>query len=248
MRFQWNFLVVVMIAFTSCKHAKTPETETVQHTNEVYLNPYFGTNLLSLDSVYTFANGYKIQFTDLKCYISSFSAGSILLRDYALFDYRLHQNKLFSVTGAAPVTDSIAFGVGVPAAVNHNDPVSWPENNPLNITVSNDMHWDWNPGYIFIKLEAKVDTIPDGVTNLDHLLTYHIGTDAYYSTTSFTGASWNLSGNKHTLQLKLDMEAIFNRSGNEVDIRTEFITHSAPGQEVLTEKIRTNFVAAISLE
>jgi hypothetical protein len=117
----------------------------------------------------------------------------------------------------------------------------------LNIAIANDMHWDWNPGYIFFKIEAKVDTIVDGVTNCDHNLVYHVGTDSYFTTKTITGFNWseNGSASKDAL-LKLDMKNFFENGSNPIDVKTEFTTHSMASQSVLTEKARLNFAASIS--
>jgi hypothetical protein len=117
----------------------------------------------------------------------------------------------------------------------------------LNIAIANDMHWDWNPGYIFFKVEAKVDTLADGIANFDHNLVYHVGTDNYYTSKTITNLNWSaVSSSVSEAWLKLDLKNFFENSGNAIDVKTEFTTHSMASQQSITEKARQSFAASIS--
>lgn len=246
---RFGFLLLLMPVFlVACKRDKTPEQESAVHTNSINVHVNFNGVPFQMDSVYTFIDGTKIQFSTLKFYVNNVKSGNLLLKEYALFDWSLNPTKLISEAGDLPVSNQLLFNIGVPSSVNHNDPSLWPTNHPLNIMVANDMHWDWNPGYIFLKIEAKADTILDGITNLDHLLTYHIGMDANFLPITLTGANWQSVGNVSTLNLSLDLNKVFNTSTNPIDVKTESTTHSAPGQEVLTTKVLNNFAGALTLE
>jgi hypothetical protein len=114
--------------------------------------------------------------------------------------------------------------------------------------IANDMHWDWNPGYIFIKVEAKVDTLADGVDNFDHFVIFHIGTDPLIQTLNFTSVNWISNGNGlYTLPLKLDMQKFLQNGAQTIDLKTEHSSHTMAGQEVLSLKVIQNFKDAISL-
>lgn len=232
-----------------CAKDKTTDTPVDSpHVNEVNLIPYFENQRIYLDSVYTFSDGVKVQLVELKCYFQGFMTGTTQIFEYALYDYRAKGTRVYSGAGPLPTADILTFGVGVDAANNHSDPSTWPNNHPLNIAVSNDMHWDWNPGYIFFKVEAKVDTIPDQTLALNHNLVYHVGTDNFFSQKSITGASWVASSNKHQLNLKFNLKEFFKPVGDEINFTNESSTHSASGQEVVTEKIRLHFINALTLE
>lgn len=243
--FLLSFLFPVLIA---CKRDKTPEQAVDTHVNKLELHAKFNSQVFNLDSVYTFSDGTKIQFTTCKFYLSNITCGSQVLADYALFDWSVNPTLIFQKEGILPNSDTLNFGIGVPSTVNHNDPSVWPSTNPLNILIANDMHWDWNPGYIFIKIEAKADTLVDGNLNLNHLISYHVGMDAFYLTKQLTGANWQTNGTISSLNLTLDLEQIFANPSNLIHINTEHTTHSSPGEEVLTGKVRDNFVAAMALE
>ena len=244
-------LFLGIVLFSSCNHDKVPDDSgnaSVEPENTVLFNAYFGNQTLYLDSTYTFSDGNKIQFTTLKCYFSEIKSGSGLLTNYSLYDLSNSASWIIASSTILPSSDSLSIGIGVPSTENHADPSSWPSSNPLNIMNANDMHWDWNPGYIFIKIEAKADTIPDAILNTDCLLTYHIGLDSNYTTLNLNNANWQTNGSAKQLKLKLDLENVFRKAGNEVNFSTEQTTHSAAGYEILTAKIRDNFNASISLE
>jgi hypothetical protein len=253
-----HFSILALISLAtlfSCKKDKTPSghDDMVSPPESVLkLQPVFGSTNLKLDSVYTLSNGFEIKILELKAYFTDVQAGGITLKDAALFDFRLHGDLVFDVTGiAAGSSNSIQFGIGVPGMINHNDPSLFPSSNPLNIAIANDMHWDWNPGYIFFKVEAKVDTIVDGVTNCDHNLIYHVGTDGYYTSKTVNNIQWTQTNGVNTKlftsKLKLDMKNFFENPGSPIDVKTEFTSHSMmPQQSAITEKARQNFAASIS--
>ena len=115
----------------------------------------------------------------------------------------------------------------------------------LNIVNANDMHWDWNPGYIFVKIEAKVDTIPDGIALFNHNVIYHVGLDENIQSLSIPNLSAAKIENENIFSLKLDMKA-FLEGPQLIDVKDESSSHSAAGQDALTLKVLQNFNAAIT--
>lgn len=243
--------LLACIALFSCKKKKddlvdTP-TPAVQQS-KLSMKPVFGNANLMLDSVYTMSNGFQIKFTELKAYFSGIESGGSVMKDVALFNFRETGNLIFQSNQVVANPSSIQFGIGVPSSINHNDPSTFPNTNPLNIAIANDMHWDWNPGYIFFKVEAKVDTIIDGITNCDHNLVYHVGTDSYFTNKTISNLTWSaLSSTLNEAWLKIDLKNFFENSAAPIDVKTEFTTHSMmPQQSAITEKARQNFSASIS--
>ena len=240
--------LLVFVTLFSCKKKKddVPDTPAIQQS-KLSLQPMFGSENITLDSVYTMSNGYKIQFVELKAYFTGIESGGSIMKDAALFNFSQTGTLVFQANQVVANPASIQFGIGVPSSVNHNDPSLFPNSNPLNIAIANDMHWDWNPGYIFFKVEAKVDTIVDGVTNCDHNLVYHVGTDTYYTSKIITNLNWSATSSAiNQAWLKLDLKNFFENSGSAIDVKTEFSTHSMASQSALTEKTRQNFAASIS--
>lgn len=247
-----HFLILALltlIGLFSCKKDKTPsgDDDILSEQASLKMKPVFGPADMVLDSIYTMSNGFQIKFTELKAYFTDIQSGGTSMKNAALFNFRETGTLVFQADQQVVNPGSIQFGIGVPQSLNHNDPSTFPTTNPLNIAIANDMHWDWNPGYIFVKIEAKVDTIVDGITNCDHNLVYHVGTDPYFTTKTISNLNWStpLSG-FHEAWLKVDLKNFFENSGNAIDVKTEFTTHSMASQSALTEKARQNFAASIS--
>ncbi len=240
-------LLVFIVSF-SCKKKKDDVIDTpVVQQSKLSLKPIFGSENLVLDSVYTMSNGFEIEFQEVKAYFTGIQSGGSVLKDAALFNFRETGTLIFQANQLVSNPTSIQFGIGVPSSINHNDPSTFQNTNPLNIAIANDMHWDWNPGYIFFKVEAKVDTIVDGITNCNHNLVYHVGTDSYFTNKTIANLNWSAaSSTLNEAWLKLDLKNFFENAGSAIDVKTEFTTHSMSSQSALTEKARQNFAASIS--
>ena len=241
------FLGITVTLF-SCKDEKGEEPEPpVQNMLRLTVQPVYGLETLYLDSVYTTAEGYDVMFTDLKFYMENPHNGSNVIVDAGLFDYRERGTLLLEAAGNFANFTSLSANLGVQSSLNHNDPAAFDNSSMLNIANSNDMHWGWNPGYIFMKVEAKVDTIADGNALFDHNVVFHIGTDPFLQTLDFTNLNWQDQGNVHVLPLKLDMKTFLQNGPSIIDLKNEYTSHSAAGQEVLSMKVIVNFRDALTL-
>jgi hypothetical protein len=238
---------VVMLA-QACQSDKNTPSLPKENEVQFLLQPTFGAQPLALDQTYISDEGYAIQFTDIKCYFTSLFIGSNLYTTAALFDYRQKGSFVIKAKSSAKDDDSLVFLLGVDSSYNHIDPSTFPTTNPLNIAVANDMHWDWNPGYIFVKIEAKVDTLIDGIETFNHVAVFHVGGDSYLRKMSFSNLNWQaLSPNLKQFKLKFDAQKFLNNGAYSIDIKEEFSTHSSAGQEALTQKVMEQFKSAISV-
>lgn len=224
-----------------------PPVDTSTDQLRVELQPMFGGQILHLDSTYTTVEGYDVQFTDLKMIAENVRNGSKQLLDAALFDYREIGTHFFTATGKVAEAGTLTANLGVQSTVNHGDPSAFSNESVLNISNSGGMHWGWSSGYIFMKVEAKVDTIPNGIPLFDHVVVLHIGQDINLQSLSFGGINWQQTGtNAYRFPLKLDMAKFLQNGSQTIDLKTEYTSHTAPGQEVLSLKVIQNFKAAIS--
>lgn len=238
---------LTLVVFSSCKEDKIePDTPTVAPTLEVKVQPVFGSASLQSEVAYTTAEGYEVKFTDVKFFMTNVSNGTNVLTSAALFDWMETGTSFISVKGDKANFTNLSANLGVGATENHADPSAFPNDNVLNIATANDMHWSWNPGYIFVKVEAKVDTIPDGTALFDHNVVLHVGLDANLQTWSESGLIWTaINATTSRTTLKLDLEKFLQNNGQNIDLKTEYSTHSAPGQEAISLKVIENFKAAI---
>ena len=241
-------LISIALVFTACKEDVIDDPVVTDPTPTVKLmvQPKFGSELLYLDSTYTTTEGYKVQFTDLKFYMHNVRNGATQMTDAALFDYRTRGTLLLEADGKASDFSSLQANLGVDAAINHDNPSDFSNSSWLNISNSNDMHWGWSPGYIFVKIEGKVDTIPDASDILNHNIVFHVGLDVNMQTFDFTNLQWTTVPDSGELQFELDMATFLQGSTQNIDLKTEYSSHSSAGQEALTLKVMENFKEALT--
>ncbi len=238
---------ILLLLLVSC--GKDKPDESVEKPDQLALQfvPFFANDTLHLDSTYQLDSGDNIRFSDLKFFISSCKNGANNFIPVSFFDYRSSGFKLATINGNAFDFAQLSFDLGVPTNWNHADPSTWSTSSPLNITNAGDMYWGWNPGYIFLKIEAKADTIPNGIDLFDHFITYHIGTDAAISALNFAQIDWSPLQNKLSkANFKCDLKAVLDNTIHPINIRNENTTHSGAGEAVLTEKVRANFSSSIT--
>lgn len=241
------FFIASILIFSSCKNEKVQEPEPVVEYLKVTLQPTFGISDLQLDQTITTSEGYKVQFTDIKCYFTSVKNASKEVCKSALYDFRENGTIIFKKAGKPSEYSNLSSYLGVDVQYNHSDPSAFENEDPLNIMIANDMHWDWNPGYIFLKIEAKVDTLNDGFDNFNHFVIFHIGADSFIQSLPFTEINWVASeANTYTLPLKVDLQKFLQNGSQTIDLKTEYTSHSASGQEALSLKVIENFKDAIS--
>ena len=211
---------------------------------EIAIIPKYGDEILYLDSSYTTAEGYLVKFTDFKFYITRLGNGSDILCEAALFDFSTSQNNSISTTGDAFNYTTISGIIGVDSINNHSDPSAFDNDSPLNISNAGLMHWGWNPGYIFVNVIGKVDTLATGNT-FDHNFVFHIGTDQFKRNFEFNNLIWSPLEEGHKLQFEVDLKTFLNDNGSNIDLKNEFFTHSGSGDLELTEKLANNFMNAL---
>lgn len=238
------FLIPIGFLFFSCDKNKPTKTE------DTYLSltvqPTFGTENLFLDSVYTTLEGYDFKILDFKFYMTGVKNNSNSLAEAILYDFRESGKTALRTIGDPTKFTSLQGSIGVIESLNHDDPSAFANESPLNISNAGPMHWGWNTGYIFIVIEGKADTLNDEVALFDHSFSYHIGTDTYLENFSFSNLSWvKNSTYEYELPLKFEFDKFLQNNGQNIDLKTENLTHTAAGQQVLTQKVNQNFKQAL---
>jgi hypothetical protein len=244
------YFVSVLAIFFSCKKDDpTPPTPASNKYLSITVDPSYGNQTFFLDSVFTTPEGYKVKFTDLKFYVSALRNGMDTLTKAALFDFSSTGNLLARITGDYNKFSALQGNIGVIQSLNHLDPSAFPNDSPLNISNAGTMHWGWNTGYIFISIEGKTDTIPDATLNLNHSFSFHVGTDNFLETISFSNVNWqSFSDNENRFKLKFDLLSFLQSPTQTIDLKNEFLSHSGSGQEVLALKVVQNFKQALSAQ
>jgi len=238
------FSLLVLVIATACGD-DNPEAPKAQL--QIDLQPVFGGQNFFMDSIYTTQEGYKVKFSELKCYFTLFGNGTNALHQAALLDYRETGSLLFKKEGDYAKFLNLNAVLGVDSSLNHLDPSAFPNESPLNISNAGPMHWGWSTGYIFMNIEGKVDTLIDATTNPDLSFSFHIGTDSYLQNLQFNNINWaDIGNNTRQFKLKLDLLAFLGQGASSINLSSEYLTHTAAGQEALTQKVISNFKNAIS--
>lgn len=109
--------------------------------------------------------------------------------------------------GAWPVDaiTGMTLHLGVPEAVNHLDPTTYPAGHPLALQ-NPTMHWGWSGGYRFMAIEGKVDNNGDGVPETE--FQFHNLFDALYRSLEITGVKSAENGVLH-LSFAVDYVQLF---------------------------------------
>ena len=245
-----QFYIPLMTFFIFSCHKDDPKpTPVTDNYVSITVDPKYGNSSFFLDSIYVTQEGYQVKFTDLKFYVSGLKNGTDTLSSAELFDFSSTGSLLLRKKGDYLKFSSLHANLGVIQSLNHLDPSAFPNESPLIISNAGPMHWGWNPGYIFISVEGKTDTIPDGIMNLDHSFSFHIGTDTYLETIDFTNINWQtVSETEKVFKLKLDLLSFLQNPTQPINLKNEFLTHSGSGQEALALKVTQNFKQALTAQ
>lgn len=242
-------LLLFLMVIVSCRNKeKEPQVEqTIQPTIEINITPYFGgLELANENVVFTTEEGYEVKLRDLKIILTEIKNEDKLLSDAAMYSFKKGK-KLLKVNGTSAGWGALNFNVGVSQTINHSDPSAFPNDHVLNILNASDMHWSWNPGYIFVKIEMIADTLQDGIENFNHPISFHIGMDETLQEKSISNLNWESIGNQNEqLKLKVNFHELLHRTGSSVDLKNEHTTHSSPDQISLSKKLAENFKEALT--
>ncbi len=223
-----------------CDPAPNPESL------EVHLKPVLDGVDYNVNGVIESNQGYKYYFTSIKIVGTNVGNGTADFGSDFLYDFGGNGNLLVKGSGSLIDFANLSFNIGVPTDLNHADPALPANNSALNITNIGDMHWGWNPGYKFVTIEGKVDTIPDGNDNFDHSFFFHLGTDFLFRTKTISNISWTSIGDsQYSTTLKLNVKDILDGT-NPTDLRVNFASHSNNNQMSYSIIVMDAFANAIN--
>ncbi len=136
---------------------------------------------LKYGSVYKTSSGRQFRISDFRYYLTRIGATRSDGTQNAPFDSVILispdlQSSYLRVPVLQGAYKSLQFTIGLDSLKNHGDPTVYALPHPLAIQTPS-MHWDWNSGYLFLKLEGLVDTTvqANGPINTEYF--YHIGLD-----------------------------------------------------------------------
>lgn len=236
------YLFLALIGFgviiLSCNDDDTNSTVMVNPTLDLQMR--VGSETLTAGNIYDI-NGTALQVNVAQFYIGDISltgAETVASEDFFVIGTALNNISL-------PETEvgsyDLSFGVGVNAAINalpEEDFTTRPTGDPLGMQEPS-MHWNWNAGYKFLRIDGNVDTDADGVP--DQAVEYHLGNDAFYAILNSPNQV-SLSEADASITLRFDLAALFSGA----DLSTGEVTHVGDNPD-LADLMLANYTEAFSI-
>ncbi len=192
---------------------------------------------------------YDINGTAVSFDIVSYYVGGLVLKQGEA-EISLQNNYLLASPGfraglngtIAPVNiTGVDFFIGVDSITNGQAEVDFidrPSSDPLGLQ-DPDMHWNWNTGYKFLRVDGDADTDGDGI--VDTGIAYHLGSDPLLKNFSFS-TDIPLQVGENTLSFVLDLGSFFEG----VDLSTELDTHTGNNLP-LAQRLHDNLSTAVTV-
>ncbi|WP_018969015.1 MbnP family protein [Rubritalea marina] len=114
--------------------------------------------------------------------------------------------------------------LGLPKKQNHGDPAQYDANHPLNPNL-NQLHWNWQGGYIFLALEGKFRN-----TSQHSGFVYHLANDSNLTQIRLPGA-FQLKDHS-ALSIGFDLEKLLGSTRPISFVHDGASTHSGPGDSI----------------
>lgn len=196
-------------------------------------------------------NNLKMNFEALKFYLSDIqltnSINSQLLSEIELVDLS-QSDKSISFETKPGTFQKLKFFLGVKKSLNGTDnpnfdEASFPIDHPLSIY--NNMYWSWATGYIFSKMEGKIDTSQTQNQTPTYTWFYHSGLDTCYTEKSFENLNIEVNAGKTTvIELGIEVNDIFINQTDTINMVQDNFTHTTDNIE-LARKVSLNLARGI---
>ena len=212
-------LLSLFATLSSCKKDKTKSLE-------LEINYKVNNDVFAYDQVYTIG-GKAVKFSLAQFYISGISVENDALEVFDYEDYLLikpTQTKYtLGVIGNQNIDHlhHVKFNVGIDSATNSQTTNAFnSRTSPDPLAIQNPaMHWSWNTGYIFVKIDCTVDTDGDGTPETTGAL--HLGMNSMFQAIDLTAHS-DLEKGTNTVKMNFNIAKLFDG----IDLSTEFSTHT----------------------
>lgn len=213
-----------------------PEAETdccCEYSTEfdmmLHLHNYVGPTTLATGGAYG-VYGVDVQFDLVKFYVSNVRLVEADGDEVASDAYLLVEpGTMMYDAGAFPEGNytKIRFDVGIDSVTNHADPSVYPVNDPLGPQFP-PMHWSWDAGYIFVRIDAQADQDMDGTFETPFEM--HIGKDANLRTVELDLPLNGEAGNNYTAHINVNWLDFFDG----VDMSGDLTTHTGDNPDLTT--------------
>ena len=136
----------------------------------------------------------------------------------------------------------LRLGIGVPARLNAKAPQDFRSTNPLSEEAFYWKAWD---SYIFTKTEGALDTLKNGIFDLQ--FSYHTGIDEMYRTAELPKNFQIIENQTTELIVELDVKELLNGKSGSVDPRVDQNAHSVNNKPIAIA-ISNNYTTALKVK
>lgn len=232
---------VIITGLSACEKDQPipPPAEPSKGTVEIRFVPTMNNAAYQPNVNFTGPNNLKMNVEIFKFYLSDIqlvnSSGNQLLSEIELVDMS-QSDKSISFETEPGIFQKLKFSLGVKSELNGtNDPnfdeASYPNNHPLSIY--NNMYWSWATGYVFSKIEGKIDTSLTQDQTPTYTWFYHSGMDTCYTEKSFENLNIEVKAGKTTvIELGIEFNDIFINQTDTIDMVQNNFTHTTDNIEL----------------
>lgn len=232
-------LLISIVILSACDNDVNPQIA-------INLQPMNGTTPVGVGDIIQTDEGRNFNIREIRFYIDNLKLiktdnSTIEVADLIFIDWPEK-----NATLELPFGDysGIEFHLGMDSITNESNPIDFAPEHPLSN--QQDMHWGMLK-YRFLTFVGKVDTAGAGNGTPENLLQYHLGNNRFYQKVEID-KNFTIDANSSSLDLLLQVKAMFDGPAGEVDIRTHRTNHS--GEAVLDKGaiMMGNFAAALELK
>ncbi|MGB0861892.1 MAG: MbnP family protein [Saprospiraceae bacterium] len=216
-----KFSTVLLLTTTVLFFSSCDSDEDISSSLDFHFHPKVGAEDFSFSKVFDI-NGVATQFATAQFYVHGIELE--LEDETKSFENHLlvkASQMVYSLGEVAKGTiKGIKFNVGVDSINNGQTEANFTSrtsDDPLSIQ-SPKMHWNWNMGYIFVKLEGMFDNDGDGTP--DTPFEYHVGMNSMLRNIDLT-ANKAIMGDNMELMINVDYAQFFDG----IDLKTNPTTH-----------------------
>lgn len=154
-------------------------------------------------------NGQSLRFTEISFYISDYHVlqGNTKSSPQGISLVKNGSGRFWVVVPQSTIPDTFYFSVGVPMGLNDSTGSlaipAWQYGDEHPLSAAQNMYWSWKPGYVFMKLEGRIDLDADGqYMSAGETFSIHTGLNSLLRVISVPNPSSELAS-KYALKLDL---------------------------------------------
>lgn len=249
-------ILLLSILLVSCEEDKPIEPVSQIGTLNIEFAPTMNGNPLQLNQLFIGPDNKRMSLDLVKFYLSDFEIyqNETLANssEINLIDFESAKNS-FKISLLAGNYDKIKYKLGVKKSLNGTENPAFDASiysNAHPLSAYNNMYWSWATGYIFTKLEGRIDTSATQDQPANYTFFYHCGLDTLLTPGELDNVNFSITAGKTTtLKLAFEYNDIFRTIdvSSRINMIDEPFTHTTDNLEV-ANKVMLNLRNAIKVK